>query len=151
MLWVRSWSVADLLDYDTGVRGGTYHADLEQGGVVLVKARWESAENRPAGWTHHRITGRDVSAELGGYHFPAFGTPDVQWGEGGRDRYSALLRLPFWMAAALFAGPPASYLRRARRAAARHSAGLCPACGYDLRASPGLCPECGAEPKGVTA
>ncbi|HEX3359073.1 MAG TPA: zinc ribbon domain-containing protein [Tepidisphaeraceae bacterium] len=58
------------------------------------------------------------------------------------------LSLPFWCVALL----PAMYLlrdgwrrfvipRKCRRLAAR---GLCPHCGYDLRAATDLCPECGA-------
>ena len=50
----------------------------------------------------------------------------------------------WWLPAAAAAMLPAaralSWLKRARR---RPAEGLCPACGYDLRASPGRCPECG--------
>lgn len=50
--------------------------------------------------------------------------------------------------------PPAAVAitRRRRRGLERHrcESGLCPRCGYDLRASPQRCPECGFGSKGAT-
>jgi hypothetical protein len=58
------------------------------------------------------------------------------------------LFLAYWVPAAFLAAVPATWVmaRPSTRRRARSAAGLCAACGYDLRASPGRCPECGAEP-----
>lgn len=56
------------------------------------------------------------------------------------------LSVPHAVATGLFAILPAFAIRRGlhhRRASKRLAVGLCPRCGYDLRASPEKCPECG--------
>ena len=52
----------------------------------------------------------------------------------------------FALLTALLALPLATYFvftHKRRRAASRLARGLCPRCGYDLRATPERCPECG--------
>ena len=55
------------------------------------------------------------------------------------------LRLPYWLIVLATGVLPILYLRRlgrlVRRYRYRH--GLCPGCGYDVRATPDRCPECG--------
>jgi hypothetical protein len=51
--------------------------------------------------------------------------------------------VPHWFLAGLTAPSPLVWLYSRMRSCRRSRSGLCPSCGYDLRASPGRCPECG--------
>jgi hypothetical protein len=67
------------------------------------------------------------------------GPPDRIWSE----RWLAYI--PFWEIAALAAILPVLWMTTPLRRRHRNQSGLCPVCGYDLRATPGRCPECGEE------
>ena len=65
----------------------------------------------------------------------------------GRYVWVKLLVVPYWMDILTAALPLAGAAVRAALRSRKRRAGLCAACGYDLRATPGRCPECGAEPR----
>ena len=57
-----------------------------------------------------------------------------------------VVTVPMWLTGLALLAPYAVvvFTRQPRRRHSRYGPGLCPACGYDLRATPGRCPECGA-------
>lgn len=61
--------------------------------------------------------------------------PEMALALGSSVLVGVLLSLPVWLVAEAI---------RTSREDERRGRGLCPQCGYDVRATPGRCPECGA-------
>ena len=79
-------------------------------------------------------------------HWPLWRADGVQ---GNGFDGSQLLICPHWLLALASSLVPAAWLAVRRRRYTRRRRGLCPACGYDLRATPDRCPECGLVPVGA--
>jgi hypothetical protein len=93
-----------------------------------------------------------ASAEYPGFEVEATGP---EFGINTKDDrleflgFSSSVLVRYWVVLCCTALPPAFYARRALPKwirARRRPPGLCPACGYDLRATPARCPECGTVP-----
>ena len=126
-LWVRSASSTDAAWY--AFERTTLGANSEAGRVVLV---WSGGRLPPLGFdaysgSHQSPIWHHVKHLV---VFRAFDSGGNSWA----------VQFPHWAAIAAMIGTTL-WLRRRHRNKRRD--GLCPTCGYDLRATPDQCPECG--------
>jgi hypothetical protein len=145
VLWVRSYWVADTLEF--GGRKTTVTLTCSRGLWQLYRTTIlkPSAWNKPGGLAHtteRPPTGLEVP------HIPPMRLPErLGFGYDGAEVWQVRFQIvtwPAWFAASASALLPILFATAAYRARRGRRAGLCPACGYDLRASPDRCPECGA-------
>jgi hypothetical protein len=169
VLWVRGYFVADELEYGyfdhqpyTRVErlghGCVLHLGHVSGRYRLAKLmkrtvewpeqrhfgpgpngeRWVLAHppsgwitGHPDDWSSSFKRGRVLTFEYGTHYSPT--APTLRW----------FVTFPDFVPAVATAVLPALWLVRALRVRRRSRHGLCPTCGYDVRATPERCPECG--------
>jgi hypothetical protein len=156
-LYVRSIWIADTVTHVVVVRNGkpaglrgvkmrSYRGTLFFGAITCDE---DSGiyDRGDLGWRATRAAAARISLpnatnalERLGFFIGREGGPPVNpW----RQTYA---HVPHWALLALLGGlsvPLWMKVHRAHRSTRRAAAGLCVACGYDLRASPSECPECG--------
>jgi hypothetical protein len=170
-VWVRSYSVSDKLDWYNWPEDRSF-LDIQfihcsRGGVEFTAAHFFSSGLHVANGIHFAHYRHPATM------YPLFSDSLSPGFSPEPRRYAALgfewiprsagklkssdpidtvfqsLTLPLYFPTLLFALLPAHYLlfvrRRRRRIAKRLALGLCPSCGYDMRATSQRCPECGRE------
>jgi hypothetical protein len=104
---------------------------------------WDPAaqdDSEPRGFVHRRNQARTLSVDFGS---PRFAWGVAVWTGPWPPPPGVAVSLPYWLLAVVIGTwPAARVIVRVRRR--RAAPGLCPTCGYDLRATPERCPECGA-------
>ena len=156
-LWVRSYSVA--YDFKTftaqttskkdGFRGTGWGVSIGKGGIAFV-VEW-SGFRCPSEPTTDSRTDREFNKVTP--YWPGTDNPPspwrrigfcynrIAWTQANDYQDWRYITIPLWFVAVVTAMAPCLWLLLRVRNTARAD-GLCPSCGYDLRATPGRCPEC---------
>ena len=132
-LSLRSYRVKDKWEYVSRA-GWSWLIISKQGRVDLLYSA--SAPHDDYGWTYIRSAPGSMGGTDYGKRLLGFGTDVAP--AGGR-----YVNVPYWFLILVTAVWPLIMARRELRRWRRFGRGLCPVCGYDLRASTDRCPECG--------
>ena len=160
VLWVRSYQFVDAFDvhhgrHRVGVRSGEgglalgYIRDPSLAGVPASEVRWfwpapARAAGRPGGpWAALGLGRGTVPV---GRAVPVLGKLAFLGSMFINSVPADYVQMPWWPLAVAAAAGPCLRLRTAWRRRRRNRDGLCPQCGYDLRATPDRCRECVAVP-----
>jgi hypothetical protein len=153
VLWVRSksdrvrqcdnWIVATARsEYWVIVQPGRFVIDRKAVRRIGDSIEYDRAPNFLddfRGWTHHGVDPNLSRSSLWfGYGQCSTDAGTTAWA----------VAIPCWSMAGIFAVFPLMWVKRHWQGRGR-SAGMCPSCGYDLRATPERCPECGRYQSGI--
>ena len=161
VLWVRSYNAGDVLTLANAADGDRRTVASERGRVRFIRSAqplmtivhadgseppnqvvtpptdWYVAPTTESRWLFPGLVRRDTLMN-----------PSPGWQRAGPQRVGRETELSYVLPATLLALAPLTWAwrRAGHRRRLRRRAGLCPVCGYDLRATPDRCPECGVVP-----
>jgi hypothetical protein len=139
VLWVRGQFAAE--GWIRGTERNTFHFVSARNGLYIAWFKGMQSETS-SGW--FRSSPSDFSQMFaGGWRFAGLGHIRTVYAASFSYAEFSAWAIPHWILAMASAAIPLWRLVRWRESRRRKRAGLCWACGYDLRATPGRCPECG--------
>jgi hypothetical protein len=149
--WRWSYSAEGQLGWFGSAKARSSTLAFLQGRLALSTGHWESSSIGFKG-DMHRLTD---SEKMSGWDDPKFWPQEntkFHWGGFGcsvftQDTWLVVYYfvLPFWTLAFVTLIVPSIWLIRLGIDRRRRRLGMCPSCGYDLRATPDRCSECGKQ------